>query len=964
MMDEIYTYHGNSIPYVAVLCHSDDRPGVAPILDALASHGIKLCVLDESARSGGSLLKSCAVIALFSHSFEGSIKLQDDLFASQRKRIPLVPVRLDSSCLSETLERYLYARNAVLLSLYPDTDSAVQRILSAAALQVPRVTRAQKSAYRRMQLLLGAAVIAVVAFAALFIMNGSGSSITKAQRGALAVYGLTEEDLDKITAFVLAGDTLECTDNEYLVRNYSGESGDLYAMAALFLADDGWHRSEDGSLVVPGTLEDISFLSLLPNLRTLILVNQTASLPDLSSLKKLERIELIGCEFEDLTGISGCKTLHSLSLYDCDGLSTLSGMNTPQLEQLCLYLPNLNDLSSISGCSSLQRLEIRASDTEEQSVPINDYRALSSLKELRSLTLQNRSDLRNLDFLYGMDGLETLSISWCENLSDIQAVASCSQLIEFDLSFEEGMGGHSSSRTKHDLDLSPLSKLGHLVDIYLYGVSTDLDFLLPIASHPFYRLSFTGADLDLSNLSSVQSCEIIELRDYGSTDNLPYLRNIKTDSLSIWANAGGNYDLQSLPLGLTYLELRDYYGSDLSGLEKQTVLSELRIFNAPNLEDYSSLEGLKFSHLQLISLTTLPDFSRIAFRQNAVLELVMNGLLPNGLTDLDCLNALDPAYAQSSNLTLHIAQPALKDLSALERFRGDMLFISPGFERTAETLVEIGCFQGYQIEGTWNGFTSSGNGEPVIAEGESHFLSSFDELFTISDFDAQQVTSLTIVGGEVFPDNSREGMISIRAADGTMEYCIIHYETGDTRPITPGGLTDLSALSRFPNLKSLKLCAQPIESLEGLESLSHLTSLEISGCGLTDISIVFSLQSLRSLTIGETGVTALQGIQNLTSLEELDISHSGITDLSVLRDCRISVPFTLYLPSGQIRDFSPLSSIPHFRRLDISYNDYNLWRGVFDGCEIEHMAARQCFFSEGDYEEFSASIIGLQECER
>lgn len=147
------------------------------------------------------------------------------------------------------------------------------------------------------------------------------------------------------------------------------------------------------------------------------------------------------------------------------------------------------------------------------------------------------------------------------------------------------------------------------------------------------------------------------------------------------------------------------------------------------------------------------------------------------------------------------------------------------------------------------------------------------------------------------------------------------------------GITDLSGLECWSNLRNIDLGTNnikdisplaglsqvtwlnlPCNPVEGLSPLSHLSRLEFlnlemySNCPtdlpLGDLSPLGHLQHLKGLQIGGRKVDSIQSLGALKQLERLVLVNAGVSDVSFLSDMhRLSV---LYLYGNDISSVGPL----------------------------------------------------------
>ncbi|MBI6871139.1 leucine-rich repeat domain-containing protein [Clostridium aciditolerans] len=157
-------------------------------------------------------------------------------------------------------------------------------------------------------------------------------------------------------------------------------------------------------------------------------------------------------------------------------------------------------------------------------------------------------------------------------------------------------------------------------------------------------------------------------------------------------------------------------------------------------------------------------------------------------------------------------------------------------------------------------------------------------------------------------------------------------------------ITDISALSRLTNLKSLSLYNNKIRNLqalstlinldnlnlyinkvENIEPLGKLTNLTDLSLGMNKISDIGSLKNLTKLTT----IKNIKGLGTLTGLEALTLSHNQIIDISGLSS--LSKLNRLFVDNNKIDNLKGFDKLENLRSLDISQNkitDISLLRGL------------------------------------
>lgn len=209
-----------------------------------------------------------------------------------------------------------------------------------------------------------------------------------------------------------------------------------------------------------GSYED---LKLLPYVKSLTIQNHNMkSLDDLSTLTKLEKLDMTGSTFpvEDLAVIAKLPSLTSLTLADCN-LSTIAELiKAPRLTYLDLNANTLRNLEPLSTIPTLKEINLKhnavvsldalAALTNLEKLDVS-YNSLTTLAPIASCMKLNWLDASNnaLESVEGANKLPLLDyISVNHNkLKDISLLAECKELTNLHFSSNEIQ------------DISSLSKL-------------------------------------------------------------------------------------------------------------------------------------------------------------------------------------------------------------------------------------------------------------------------------------------------------------------------------------------------------------------------------------------------------------------------------------------------------------------------------------------------------------------------
>lgn len=136
----------------------------------------------------------------------------------------------------------------------------------------------------------------------------------------------------------------------------------------------------------------------------------------------------------------------------------------------------------------------------------------------------------------------------------------------------------------------------------------------------------------------------------------------------------------------------------------------------------------------------------------------------------------------------------------------------------------------------------------------------------------------------------------------------------------PDGAASFEDLSRMPYLQSLVIRNSTADSLKGLQSLTQLTELTMTGCRISsvDLLMIASLPKLEKLTLADCGLSSIENLSSLRSLTYLDLSGNAIRNLSPLSF--MSGLVDLDLSHNALDNLNALSSLSGLQSLNVSYN--------------------------------------------
>ena len=191
---------------------------------------------------------------------------------------------------------------------------------------------------------------------------------------------------------------------------------------------------------------------------------------------------------------------------------------------------------------------------------------------------------------------------------------------------------------------------------------------------------------------------------------------------------------------------------------------------------------------------------------------------------------------------------------------------------------------------------------------------------------------------------------------------------GERFPIGEGSIDDLGFLNRLPNLETLYLYGQPIESTEGIGAAAKLRRFQTKWGRLSDLSPLFDLESLEIISVENTEtVTSIEGVEKLPHLTDLNIGGNDLTDISAIAkidytfcmtpDEDGNVPyFVLGVDNlqGKIPDeqYAVLSAVPEYQSLNVFNTDCRLWMDAVKHVKIHELHAGNCRFTNETFKAF------------
>lgn len=135
------------------------------------------------------------------------------------------------------------------------------------------------------------------------------------------------------------------------------------------------------------------------------------------------------------------------------------------------------------------------------------------------------------------------------------------------------------------------------------------------------------------------------------------------------------------------------------------------------------------------------------------------------------------------------------------------------------------------------------------------------------------------------------------------------------------GITDITGLETMPNLETVRLNNNSLNSRAPLFGLTKVQTLNLSNTGVTEADLpgLITLPDLDSLHLVSNNLEDISALASATSLRVLYLSGNNITDLSPLTT--LTGLTVLHLANNQISDVLPLSTLTGLTNLYLGSNE-------------------------------------------
>lgn len=371
------------------------------------------------------------------------------------------------------------------------------------------VTEAQKRFAKRRSLamILAPIAAAVVIFGA--VVYPLMIVPVMKQNRVLQQWGLNREDLENITELYIVGN------NVYPHFVHAWYQNDEKTLMYVNAADE-WGEQTMTEGVEVGTVDDLSVLKKMPNLRALYL--EGLQITDISPICEVKSLRELGLNCNPLTsleGLQGLTELESLDVADTlvTDLSPIAGCT--KLHSINMDITDIADLSPLKQCPAM--VSIRAGNTK-----VRDLQGISGMRTLRDLYL-NESNLQSLAGAQDCPSLVVLDVR-NTRVSDVSPLQNLTRLAEFngsDTPITKIPVLHSTASRRVNLDMRECSNLWDYSELenitsfdYLSLDDVPAGVLLPyIEGKPIAHLCWAGLDtVSLEPLSGVKIAGVGQTR--------------------------------------------------------------------------------------------------------------------------------------------------------------------------------------------------------------------------------------------------------------------------------------------------------------------------------------------------------------------------------------------------------------------------------------------------------------------
>ncbi|MCF7925654.1 MAG: hypothetical protein K9L26_03880, partial [Candidatus Izimaplasma sp.] len=136
----------------------------------------------------------------------------------------------------------------------------------------------------------------------------------------------------------------------------------------------------------------------------------------------------------------------------------------------------------------------------------------------------------------------------------------------------------------------------------------------------------------------------------------------------------------------------------------------------------------------------------------------------------------------------------------------------------------------------------------------------------------------------------------------------------------PNSNVDLGGIQCFQNLTSFTLIGEGFKDISEISALQNIQSLELRNTQVVSIDSFKNLSKISELILnGNKALQSVEGVEEMTKLTSLDLSDNGIVNIEGL-DNLVNLE-TLILRNNAIIELPTITQLNKLERLDVSNNN-------------------------------------------
>ena len=228
----------------------------------------------------------------------------------------------------------------------------------------------------------------------------------------------------------------------------------------------------------------------------------------------------------------------------------------------------------------------------------------------------------------------------------------------------------------------------------------------------------------------------------------------------------------------------------------------------------------------------------------------------------------------------------------------------------------------YSTDGTYPSISENQYSEKIsLPAGETMLKAiAVDEYGLVSTVSTMEYTITGVIEEVVFTDPVME--TAIREAIGAEgDRMLLTNALWDITEFTvPEGISSYADIALMPNLTKLTFKPQHLATLNFVNALSNLETLDLTGCRFAAEELVHpaAMPSLKTLILSDCGLSTIADLAGAVALYELDLSNNTLRNLDVLSS--MVTLKTLNLQHNAVTDLTAIGTLTQLDKLDVSYN--------------------------------------------